>query len=90
MAHPSHESQVPRLNKIEGQVRGISKMIENRRYCVDILSQIKAVTAALRQVELGILETHIQHCIHDAMTAKDSREIEYKIKEIMLLVKKSP
>ena len=88
--HPSHEKQIPRLNKIEGQVKGIRKMIEDHRYCMDIISQLKSVTSALRQVELRILETHIQSCVHDAMISKDPLETEEKIKEIIQMAKKMP
>ncbi len=88
--YPNHEDQIRRLNKIEGQVKGIRKMIEDRRYCVDIVSQVKAAMAALRQVELGILESHIQHCVQAAMQTKDTLEVEEKIKEIMKLVGKMP
>ena len=54
--HPSHEDQLLRLKKVEGQVRGIQTMIEERRYCMDLLSQIRAVTGALRKIESAILE----------------------------------
>ena len=53
--HPSHEDQLLRLKKVEGQVSGIQTMIEERRYCMDLLSQIMAVTGALRKIESGIL-----------------------------------
>ena len=68
--HPSHEDQLLRLKKVEGQVRGIQAMIEERRYCMDLLSQIRAVTGALRKIESGILESHLQHCVNDAITSK--------------------
>ncbi|GIT72747.1 MAG: hypothetical protein Ct9H300mP28_25610 [Pseudomonadota bacterium] len=51
-----------RLKKVEGQGRGIQTMIEERRYCMDLLSQIRAVTGALRKIESGILESHLKHC----------------------------
>ena len=63
--HPSHE----------GQVRGIQNMIQERRYCMDLLSQIKAVTGALRKIESGILESHLQHCVNDAITSKNKKKI---------------
>ncbi|MBF0289449.1 MAG: metal-sensitive transcriptional regulator [SAR324 cluster bacterium] len=88
--YPNHEDQIRRLNKIEGQVKGIRKMIEDQRYCVDIVSQVKAAMAALRQVELGVLESHIQHCVQAAMNTNDTSEVEEKIKEIMKLVGKMP
>ena len=88
MHHPSHEKQISRLRKIEGQVRGLQKMIDDRRYCMDIVYQIRAVSSALKQVELGILETHLQHCVQDALNSKDSSEAEAKIQEIVQLLKK--
>ena len=89
MPHPAHDQQVVRLKKIEGQVRGLQKMIEERRYCMDLISQIRAVSGALKQVELGILETHLQHCVHDALSVKDASETETKIQEILQLLQKT-
>ncbi len=88
--HPNHQDQVIRLNRVEGQIKGIKKMVEDRRYCIDILSQIKAVTSALRQVELSILETHIRGCVRDAMESQERDTIEAKLEEIMKLVAKVP
>ena len=86
--HPSHEDQLPRLKKVEGQVRGIQNMIEERRYCMEILSQIKAVKGALRKIESGILESHLQHCVNDAIKSKNKKNSELKIKEITQLFEK--
>lgn len=82
---PNHEDQLKRLAKIQGQVRGISKMVGERRYCVDILTQLKAVQSALKKVELGILEGHIRHCVTDA-AKMGGPELDAKIEEIMKLV----
>ncbi len=60
--HPDHSDKLNRLNRIEGQVKGIKKMIEEKRYCVDILTQLKAVSAALKKVEHAVLKDHIQGC----------------------------
>ena len=60
------------LKRIEGQVRGVGKMIEDDRYCIDIVTQIEAVRAALAKVETDLLRQHLQHCVHKAMTSKDS------------------
>ena len=89
MNHPSHDSQVNRLRKIEGQVRGLQKMIEERRYCMDIVSQLRAVQGALKKVELGILETHLQHCVQDALNSRNSEDAEAKIQEIIQLLQKN-
>ena len=72
-----HTSHLPRIKKIEGQVRGISKMIEEERYCIDILTQFKAVRSALKSLESKILEEHLSHCVHEVVTngnAKDSKK----------------
>ena len=89
MNHPCHDSQVNRLRKIEGQVRGLQKMIEERRYCMDIVSQLRAVQGALKKVELGILETHLQHCVQDALNSRNSEDAEAKIQEILQLLQKN-
>ena len=86
--HPSYENQLVRLKKVEGQVRGIQTMIEEQRYCMDILSQIRAVTGALRKIESGILESHLQHCVNDAITSTNTKEAAAKIKEITRLFEK--
>lgn len=81
--YPSHADQLDRLGKIEGQIKGIRRMIEERRYCMDILPQIKAVYGALRQVELGVLETHINHCVQEAVQSRDQDLIREKIDEVV-------
>ena len=81
--YPNHEGQLARLGKIEGQVAGIRKMIDERRYCIDIINQIKAVTGALKQVERGVLEGHVQHCVQDAMKSGDSGQLEEKVDELV-------
>ena len=86
--HPSHEEQIVRLNKIEGQIKGIRRMIEERRYCIDIVSQIRAPIAALRQVEQNVLEKHLQHCVKEVMENQDPFEIQEKVKEIMQVISK--
>jgi CsoR family transcriptional regulator, copper-sensing transcriptional repressor len=58
-----------RLRRIEGQVRGIAKMIDEDKYCIDILTQVSAVNSALQSVALGLLEEHLNHCVTDAVSA---------------------
>lgn len=88
--HPNHEKEIGKLNRIEGQVKGIKKMIEEERYCIDILSQLKAAHSALKQVELNILEAHVGSCLKDAAESNDPLEMNQKVGEIMkLLGKKS-
>ena len=65
--HPSHKSQTASLKRIEGQIRGIIKMVESGKYCVDVLTQIKAAKGALVTVEAKILQRHIESCIKNAL-----------------------
>ncbi|MBN1523453.1 MAG: metal-sensitive transcriptional regulator [Spirochaetales bacterium] len=72
-----------RLNKIEGQIRGIYKMIDEGRYCIDILSQTRAVAAAMRRVEDIIMHQHLHTCVADSMKSGDVSDQHAKIEEIM-------
>jgi DNA-binding FrmR family transcriptional regulator len=86
--YPDHKGQLTRLARIEGQIKGITRMIEERRYCVDIVSQIKAVQAALKQVQMGVLEKHIHHCVAGAANSGDAAQLNEKIEEIVQVVAK--
>lgn len=83
---PSHLENLPRLNRISGQVEGIKKMIEENRYCLDILVQIKAVRSALKSVESNILTKHLEHCI--ARSFDSDAEKNEKIAELKKLFDK--
>jgi len=72
-----------RLNRIEGQVRGLARMVEEDRYCIDIVTQIGAVRAALRRVEEEILRDHVAHCVEHAITSGDKADQRRKVKELM-------
>lgn len=74
---------LPRLSRIEGQVRGIARMVEEDRYCMDILNQIQAVKAALRKVEDEVLKSHSAHCVNDAIKAADSKDARKKFDELI-------
>jgi DNA-binding FrmR family transcriptional regulator len=76
-------ASVKRLNRIEGQVRGLARMVEDDRYCIDIVTQIGAVRAALRRVEEEILRDHVAHCVEHAITSGDKTDQRRKIKELM-------
>ncbi|MEW6012516.1 MAG: metal-sensitive transcriptional regulator [Elusimicrobiales bacterium] len=78
----------PRLKRIEGQVNGISKMIENKEYCVDIFQQISAAIGALKSVNLLILENHLNTCVKNSMASKNEKEIREKIKELTEIYRK--
>ena len=72
-----------RLSRIEGQVRGLSRMVEEDRYCIDIVTQISAVRAALRRAEEEILRDHVSHCVEHAIASGNKQEQRKKIAEII-------
>ena len=72
-----------RLKRIEGQVRGIARMIEEDRYCIDVLIQIRAIRAALRGVEDAVLKDHVEHCVEDAIASGDGGEQRRKVQELV-------
>jgi DNA-binding FrmR family transcriptional regulator len=75
-----------RLSRIEGQVRGLSKMVEEDRYCIDIVTQISAVRAALRRVEEEVLRDHVAHCVEHAITSGNKADQREKIAELMAVI----
>lgn len=75
-----------RLSRIEGQVRGLSKMVDEDRYCIDIVTQVSAVRAALRRVEEEVLRDHVAHCVEQAITSGDKSDQRKKIAELMAVV----
>ena len=78
-----HTLQIPRLNRIEGQIRGISKMIQDGRYCVDILTQIRSASSALAKVQENIFKSHLESCVRDSLGGDDPQDREKKIDEIL-------
>ena len=72
-----------RLSRIEGQVRGLSKMVEEDRYCIDVITQISAVRAALRRAEEEILKDHVAHCVEHAISSGNKTDQRNKIAELM-------
>ena len=76
---------VSRLNRIEGQIRGIRRMVEEDRYCMDILAQTRSIASALRSVEDIIMENHLNTCVKHAFESSDPREKQEKIDEVMTL-----
>ncbi|TCT04315.1 metal-sensitive transcriptional regulator [Aquabacter spiritensis] len=72
-----------RLSRIEGQVRGIARMVEEDRYCIDIVTQIAAVRAALRRAEEEVLRDHVAHCVAHAIRSGDAEEQSRKVAELM-------
>ncbi|CEJ12946.1 Copper-sensing transcriptional repressor CsoR [bacterium YEK0313] len=77
-----------RLSRIEGQVRGISRMVDEDRYCIDIVTQISAVRAALKRVEEEVLKDHVGHCVEHAIASGDKDEQRRKVAELMDLFRK--
>jgi len=76
----SKDDYLKRLRRVEGQVRGVHKMVESDTYCIDILTQVSAITKALQAVSLGLLEDHVAHCVVDAARESDEAA-QTKIRE---------
>ena len=83
MQTETRDACLRRLNRIEGQVRGVSRMVEEDRYCIDILTQIAAARAALKRVEDEVLRDHVGHCVEGAIASGDAGEQRRKIAELM-------
>jgi CsoR family transcriptional regulator, copper-sensing transcriptional repressor len=77
------EPLIKRLHRIEGQVRGLERMVEEDRYCIDVLTQISAVTTALESVAFRVLDDHVNHCVSGALASGDSEEAAAKSKELL-------
>ena len=88
-AHTSHARQLPRLRRAEGQVRGIAAMIENGRYCVDILTQLQATRAALARIERDILDDHANACVASAAASGDPAVQREKMAELTELLRRA-
>ena len=82
------EALVKRLHRIEGQVRGIERMVEDDRYCIDILTQIAAVKTALDSVSLQLLQDHVTHCVADALAAGTRAAADEKSQELLAAVER--
>jgi CsoR family transcriptional regulator, copper-sensing transcriptional repressor len=89
MNETTKASCIKRLSRIEGQVRGLSRMVEEDRYCIDIVTQLSAVRAALRRVEQEVLRDHVGHCVKHAMRSDDRADQERKIQELMDVLARS-
>ena len=88
MHRPDKAQLLNRLNRIEGQVRGVTKMVDEDRYCIDVLTQIRAVRAALAKVETEMLKTHLTHCIEGAIVSGDADEQRRKAAELITLLER--
>ena len=75
-----------RLRRIEGQVRGLQRLVDEEAYCIDVLTQIASVTKALQGVGMGLLDEHIRHCVREAAAADDHGEFDAKVQEVTTAV----
>jgi DNA-binding FrmR family transcriptional regulator len=86
--NPDHTDNLVALRRIEGQVRGVQGMVESRKYCVDVLTQIQAIKGALSRVEEKILEKHLRSCVAEALKGTSEREKQRKLAEILTIIHK--
>ena len=84
--HPSHQSQLSALKRVEGQVRGVIKMIDEGKYCIDVLNQIKAAKAALVRIESNVLKKHVESCVKESF--KNKKALDSKVEELLKLINK--
>jgi DNA-binding FrmR family transcriptional regulator len=89
MERANKEKLLNRLSRVEGQVRGIARMVEADRYCIDVLTQLQAVRAALAKVETEMLRAHLDHCIEAAITGGDADDQRRKAGELVQLLERS-
>jgi CsoR family transcriptional regulator, copper-sensing transcriptional repressor len=82
------EALVKRLHRIEGQVRGIERMVEDDRYCIDVLTQIAAVNTALEALAFKILDEHVRHCVTGALSSGDEQDATVKTEELLEAVQR--
>jgi CsoR family transcriptional regulator, copper-sensing transcriptional repressor len=81
------EALIKRLHRIEGQVRGVERMVEDERYCIDILTQISAINTALESLGLELLDGHVTHCVTDAIRSGNKKEATAKTEELLHAVR---
>ncbi|MES3038379.1 MAG: metal-sensitive transcriptional regulator [Bdellovibrionota bacterium] len=82
-----HTPQLKRLSRIKGQVEGVERMIKDRRYCPEIVMQIKAIRSALKSLENTVIEGHMRHCVREAIDSGDAYIAHQKIEEVLALIK---
>lgn len=88
--HPSHKKQVSRINRISGQLDGVRGMIEDQRYCPEILTQLRAIRSAVKSLEANVLQTHLSSCVTETFSSRKvtKREKDRKIKELIDIFKR--
>ena len=87
MEHSCHRKLIPNINRISGQINGVGKMIDEGKYCIDILNQLKAAKSAIATVEAKILEKHIEECVKDSLQNQD--QVDIKIAELVKILKRA-
>jgi DNA-binding FrmR family transcriptional regulator len=88
MQNDTRSACLKRLSRIEGQVRGLSRMVEDNRYCIDIVTQVAAVRAALKKVEEEVLRDHVAHCVEHAIRSGDPEQQREKVSELIAVLGK--
>ncbi len=88
MQFPDHSNLLPNVNRVAGQIEGVKKMIVERRYCPDILQQLKSVKSAIASIEATMLEAHLDSCVTDAFNSQNEREKTKKISELKILYRR--
>lgn len=88
MNEPSKRSVLARMRRIEGQVRGVSRMIDEDRYCVDVINQLQAIRAALKRVEEAVLKDHVAHCVEHAIASGDRDDQRQKVQELLGIIER--
>lgn len=86
--HPSYHSELPRLKRLVGQVEGVQRMVEQRRYCPDIIAQLRAIRSAAHAIESNILEEHLNACVSEALGQGNKDERDKKIAELKNLYRR--
>ena len=81
--HALHRNQLTRLRRVEGQIKAVTRMVDEERYCVEILTQLRAVRAAVKRVEEGILREHVEHCVVEAIRGGRRGDATAKIEELL-------
>ena len=87
--HPDYKKELNRINRISGQLEGVSRMILGREYCPKIITQIQAIRAALKSLESVILEKHLEMCVTEAFSSRDKKAAEAKLNELIELFRKN-
>ena len=89
MQAATKKSCLQRLTRIAGQVRGVSGMIEDDRYCIDVLTQMQAIRAALKKVEDEVLADHVSHCVEHAIRSGDAKDQRKKVRELIEVIERA-